>query len=99
MPKSPKFNPAGTFVGDDITLAAVSGGAATGSTAVFLSSDYHTLRLTVSGVSFTGGTTPTVTPTVQTSADGSVWQNLTPVSSTGTGTAAAPFGALSAAGT
>jgi hypothetical protein len=78
--KSPKFSQAGTFYGDDVTLAAVVGGAATGSAPVMLSADYHTLRLNATGVSFTGGTTPTVTPIVETSGDGTTWASLNPVS-------------------
>jgi hypothetical protein len=70
----------GTFYGDDVTLAAVVGGAATGSAPVMLSADYHTLRLNALGVSFTGGTTPTVTPIVETSGDGTTWAALNPVS-------------------
>lgn len=91
MPKPPRFTTTGPFFGDDVTLAAFSGGGATGTGPIFLSAEYHTLRLNVSGVSFTGGASPTVTPIVETSADGSTWATLNPVSGT--------LGALSAAGT
>src|SRR3954453_4945514 len=83
MPKSPRFTASGeSFVGDDITLASVRGGGATGVTNWTPSNEYQALRLTVSNLSFTGGTAPTVTPVVQTSPDKTLLLTSTPTAGT-----------------
>jgi hypothetical protein len=69
--RSPKFTTAGAVYADDVTLATVNAGAASGTSNAVSAQDWHTLRLNLRGVSFTGGTGPQVTVTVQTSTDGS----------------------------
>jgi hypothetical protein len=92
-PQPPQFTASGfSFSGDTLTIAGVAGGAATGNTNTTPSGEYHTFRCTVSGVSFTGGTTPTVTPVVQTSPDGGTWTDMTPSAGTFAGYAAGATG-------
>jgi hypothetical protein len=87
MPRSPQFTPSGVVYNDQVTIASVAGGAATGNSGAVSAADWSLLRLNVRNVSFVGGTAPSVTPVVEHSADGSTGWSSPP------GT---PFGALTA---
>lgn len=66
-----QFGPSGAFIGDPITL--MSGTVtASGSGGVQSSSAYTVARLTLS-VTAASGTSPSMTVTVETSADGTTW--------------------------
>lgn len=69
--RPPKFTTGGAVYNDDVTLATVTGGAASGTTQWVSASDWAALRLNLKGVSFTGGTSPAVTVTVQQASDAS----------------------------
>jgi hypothetical protein len=70
--RPPKFTAGGAVYNDDVTIATVTGGAGAGGTTAWTSaSDWAVLRLNLRGVSFTGGTAPNVTVTVQQAADAS----------------------------
>jgi hypothetical protein len=72
MPGRPhKFTSGGAVYNDDVTIANVTGGAASGTTPWISSSDWAALRLNCRGVSYTGGTAPAVTVTVQQASDAS----------------------------
>lgn len=91
--RSPKFTSAGPVYNDDVTVAAVSAGPATGNSNAVGSSDWAVLRLNVRNVSFVGGTTPTVTPVLQQSTDGSTGWTDVPTSNGN------PFAAVAAGAT
>ena len=78
MPRPPTFTAAGTYVGDPITLIVRSAAAATGTGPTIECSDYNTYRLNLTGVAFTGGTTPAVTVALETSGGDGVWTALPP---------------------
>lgn len=67
--RSPRFTTGGTVYADDITLANLAAGAAAGSSSWVSAQDWSTLRLSVRGVAFTGGTSPTLTVTVEHAPD------------------------------
>src|SRR3954453_17091972 len=67
--RPPKWTSGGAVYNDDVTIATVTGGAASGTTQWVSASDWAALRLNCRGVSFTGGTTPGVTVTVQQASD------------------------------
>lgn len=77
----PSFTPGGVYNGDPITVGAGGGAAGPGPTVGV--GDYHTLRLSLTGLAFTGGTTPTITITVETSSGDGSWNALTPTVSQG----------------
>jgi hypothetical protein len=79
----PSFTPTGVYNGDPITLLAMAGGATTGPGPTIQVGDYHTLRVSLTGLSFAGGTSPTVTFTVETSSGDGTWNTLTPTISQG----------------
>jgi hypothetical protein len=70
------FGPSGPIYGDTITVLASGTRTASGSGPATPTQAYNTLRLTLS-VTAASGTTPSLTVTIETSADGSTgWTTL-----------------------
>lgn len=74
--RSPVFTTSGVIYNDQVTVASVTAGTATGASGAVSAADWAQLRLSARNVSFVGGTTPTLTPIVQHSPDGSTWTDI-----------------------
>lgn len=68
----PSFDAAGPFEGDSVVLAGSAARTTSGSGSPYVMGARGTLRLTLS-VTAASGTTPSMTVTVENSADGSTW--------------------------